>query len=70
MEGSSNVIIIMIKILTIVLLILYFGIAIMIFRQSWLMNRAVKTKLAGLINFLSLVHIFMIVILLFLAVFI
>lgn len=58
--GTENLFILVIKTFVILLLFIYFLIGILIARQVWLMNRAIKTKLAGCLNCLAIFHIFLI----------
>jgi hypothetical protein len=67
---DSNVLTLVVKTFIIVLVFIYFLIGILIARQVFLMNKAMKTKIAGLLNFLSIVHIFLILVVLIVIVFV
>ena len=53
----ENLLFISIKLLLVVLLLIYMLIAILIARQIILMNKAIKTKLSGILNLIGLIHI-------------
>lgn len=57
---EKDLFIIIIKVFLGILLLIYFLVGILIARQVFLMNRAIKTKLAGLLNCIALVHIILI----------
>jgi hypothetical protein len=59
MENESLMILV-IKTLVLLLLFLYFLVGILIARQVWLMNRAIKTRLAGCLTCIAIVHVFLI----------
>lgn len=54
---SESLFILVIKTLVLLLLFLYFLVGILIARQVWLMNRAIRTRLAGCLNCIALVHV-------------
>ncbi len=54
---TENILFIVIKTLVIVLLTMYFFIAVLIARQVFLMNKAIRTKLVGCLNLIVLLHI-------------
>jgi len=56
----ENLLFIAIKLLLIVLLVIYLLIAILIARQIVLMNKAIRTKLSGLLNLVSFIHILLV----------
>jgi hypothetical protein len=58
--NSEDILVIIIKTFFIIFLFLYFLVGILIARQVWLMNRAIKTKLSGCLNLAALIHIFLI----------
>ena len=57
---TSNILFLVVKTLVFVLLLIYFFVAILIARQVFLMNKAIKTKLAGCLNILVLLHILLV----------
>lgn len=61
---TDSLMILVIKTFVLILLFIYFLVTILIARQVWLMNRAIKTKLAGCLNCLALLHVFLILVLL------
>ncbi len=58
---SGRILTIVIKTFVIVLVFIYVLIGVLISRQVFLMNKAIKTKLAGCLNLVSLIHIIMII---------
>jgi len=52
---------VIIKVFLMTLLFIYFLVGVLITRQVFLMNRAIKTKLAGLLNCLAIIHVFLII---------
>jgi hypothetical protein len=60
----SDLFMIVIKTFILVLLLIYFLVGFVIARQIWLMNRAIRTKLAGCLNLLAIIHVFLILIIL------
>ena len=67
---GDNFMVLLGKILLIVIMAIYCLVSILIFRQVWLMNKAIRTKLSGLINCIAIVHLFFSAILLFFAFFV
>lgn len=61
---SENLIVLITKTLFLVLLFIYFLLSVLIARQVFLMNKAIKTKMKGCLNCLSLVHIFLVLLVL------
>ncbi|MBN2015412.1 hypothetical protein JW766_01130 [Candidatus Dojkabacteria bacterium] len=57
---TGNLLHLVIKTFIIVLLFIYFLVSVLIARQVFLMNRAIRTKLAGCLNLLSILHIFLV----------
>ena len=63
---TENLFVLVIKTFVLMLLFIYFLVAILVARQVFLMNRAIKTKPAGCLNCLALVHvIFVLLVLIF-----
>gem|GEM_PF-5548526 len=61
---SENLLILVAKTLLLVLLFIYFLLSILIARQVFLMNKAIKTRMKGCLNCLSLVQIFLVLLIL------
>lgn len=64
---EANLVILVVKTLSAVLLVIYLLFAVLISRQVFLMNKAIKTKLSGCLNLLSIAHI-LLVLLVFIAI--
>lgn len=62
----NDITLLLVKILLISLLLVYFIFFLLNYRQTQLMNRAVKTLVSGCINFLSLLNIIFILIIIIL----
>lgn len=65
---ERNIVILSAKGFVAAMLIVYFLVGILVARQVFLMNKAVKTKLAGLLNCLSIVHIVIILVMIVLVI--
>lgn len=52
----------LIKTVIVIFLVIYFIFVFLLFRQTVLMNRAIKTKFAGCLNFLTIINLIGIII--------
>lgn len=58
---TETLLVVVAKTLGILLMFIYVLISILISRQIFLMNRAIKTKLAGFLNVIGIIHIVLVV---------
>jgi hypothetical protein len=49
-----------IKTFIVILLTIYFLVSVVVARQVFLMNRAIRTKLSGCLNLLGIIHTFLV----------
>lgn len=54
---TGNIMILVVKVSILLMLFIYLLIGVLIARQVFLMNRAIKTKLTGCLNLLVLLHV-------------
>jgi hypothetical protein len=67
---DNDVLTLVIKTFLIVSVLIYFLVAVLIARQVFLMNKAIKTKIAAILNILSIIHIFLVLSVLIVIVFV